>query len=109
MIYTDPRRKAVIQGWPSGPRRVTARFWIEPHPKRGERVCRQTAANRPKKSTYARRCVIVTGVEDGRTYFLQESGSHITVCRGDMRYAEESRFPKDEGFADLVGLLEAVS
>lgn len=105
--YFHPRREAEIPDWPHGRKRVTARFYIEKN-RRGERVCRVTTG-KPKCSTYAPHCVIVDG-EDGRTYYITSSqyGGHVSVMRGNMKHDEESRFSGDEGYDDLIELLEAV-
>ena len=41
--YSNPRKTAVIENWPSGAHRVTARFEIERNPRSSrERATRQT-------------------------------------------------------------------
>jgi hypothetical protein len=52
--YSNPRMQATIPDWPSGSKRVTANFYIEPDPKgkKGERAVRETTGA-PKKDTYA--------------------------------------------------------
>ncbi len=102
--YSNPRTETIVRDWPSGSRRVEARFWVESN-RRGERVCRVTTG-KPKRSTYAQRAVIVDG-DDGRTYFLQSGqySRHITVCRGDMKHHEETRHPGDLGYQALVNLI----
>lgn len=109
MTYTNPRTEAVIDDWPIGRQRCRARFWVETDAKRGERVARttenktRTGSNKPKRTAYASRSVIVDG-DDGRTYILQ-LGSHIAVLCGDMQHSREIVFPDDERWPELVKLL----
>lgn len=63
--YSNPRMEATIPDWPSGSKRVTARFEIE-KAKKGERAIR-TTDGAPKKLTFAKLARIVDG-SDGRTY-----------------------------------------
>lgn len=108
-IYSNPRQTAVIENWPYGSMRTTATFTIESDPKRGERAVRVTIDPKtgrptaPKKLTFAKRMRIVDG-DDGRTYILEDTGSHLTIMRGDMKYDEEHLFPRDERYADLLAL-----
>jgi hypothetical protein len=83
---------AVIENWPSGGKRVTARFEIEQTP-RGERAVR-TTTGAPKKLTFARKMRIVDG-DDGRTYIAELRGDYIIIMRGDMKFAEEGAVWKD--------------
>lgn len=110
MNYSNPRHEATIEDWPSGRKRVTARFYTETN-KRGQRVCRVTTG-KPKKSTYSDRTAIVNG-DDGRTYVLHSAGKayggFVSVMRGDMRFQEETRHPGDAGHSDLVHLLDAAA
>src|ERR1035441_8551481 len=94
MNYSNPRMTATIPDWPSGSKRVTARFEIEQHPKRGERAGRTTTGE-PKKLTYAVRARIVDG-DDGRTYIAEYSiYGHINIMRGDMKFSQETIHPTD--------------
>ena len=94
MNYSNPRMTATIPDWPSGSKRVTARFEIEQHPKRGERAVRTTTGE-PKKLTYAVRARIVDG-DDGRTYIAEYSiYGHINIMRGDMKFSQETIHPTD--------------
>ncbi len=106
-IYSNPRREATIENWPSGWRRVVARFCIETG-KPGERVCRVTTG-KPKKSTYSDQCAIVDG-DDGRTYTLHygELYGHVNVMQGNMKFSEECRHPSDDGYQELRDLLDQV-
>jgi hypothetical protein len=79
---------AVIENWPSGRHRVTARFEIEQHPKRGERAVR-TTDGAPKKLTFAKLARIVDG-SDGRTYIAEYNVyGAICIMRGDMKIQHE--------------------
>lgn len=100
--YSNPRTRAVIENWPSGERRVTATFWVEVHPTRGERAFRQTTGA-PKKLTFARKMRIVDG-DDGKTYIAQLTGNHITIMRGDMKYQEETAFQPHPRYDELMEL-----
>jgi hypothetical protein len=64
--YSNPRIAATIENWPHGGKRVTAQFYIEEHPTRGQRAVRVTTGA-PKKLTFAKQMRIVDG-DDGRTY-----------------------------------------
>ena len=108
ITYSNPRTEATIKDWPHGRNRVTARFWIESHPKRGERVCRQTTG-KPKKLTYSKRFAIVDG-DDGRTYLIYDTSpySFLGVMQGNMKYQEETVHPEDgERYEELAALLDA--
>jgi hypothetical protein len=109
-IYSNPRTSAVIENWPSGSKRVTARFWIE----KGERHSKFTGCERAvrmttgaeKKLTFARKMRIVD-CDDGRTYIAAlTSYGHITIHRGDMKYSEESVFETDPRYPELLALFE---
>jgi hypothetical protein len=101
-VYSNPRMSAVIENWPSGSKRVTARFEIEQTTK-GERAVR-TTDGAPKKLTYAKMARIVDG-DDGRTYIAEYSVyGHITIMRGDMKFEEECIHPKDPRYADVLEL-----
>jgi hypothetical protein len=101
-IYNNPRLTAVIENWPSGSKRVTARFSIEADPKRGERAVRVTTGA-PKKLTFARKMRIVDG-DDGRIYIAIATRSFITIHRGDMKFNEETVFEEDPRFPELLAL-----
>jgi hypothetical protein len=105
MIYSNPRKTAIIENWPNGGHRVTAHFSIEADPKRGERAVRVTTGA-PKKLTFARKMRIVDG-DDGRTYIATLTGyGHITIYRGDMKYQEESIFEREPRYVELLALFE---
>ena len=101
--YTNPRKTAVIENWPSGSKRVTAYFSIEADAKRGERAVRVTTGA-PKKLTFARKMRIVDG-DDGHTYVATlTSFGHITIFKGDMKYHHETVFPREAGYDELCAL-----
>jgi hypothetical protein len=93
ITYSNPRMNAVIENWPNGGKRVTARFEIEQTP-RGERAVR-TTTGAPTKLTFARKMRIVDG-DDGRTYIAELRGGYITIRRGDMKFVEESAVWQDD-------------
>ena len=98
LTYSNPRMTAVIENWPSGSQRVTARFVIEQDPKRGERAVRTTTGE-PKKLTYAKLARIVDG-SDGRTYIAEFTiYGHISIMRGDMKFEHETIFERDPRYA----------
>lgn len=108
--YSNSRREAVMDNWPSGKHRVQATFKIETKAGKGERATRTTInpkTNRPnatKTLTYARKARIVDG-DDGRTYLamLTQHG-HISIMRGDMTFSEESIFPTDPRYQAIFAL-----
>ncbi|MFZ3278168.1 MAG: hypothetical protein WA182_14800 [Candidatus Sulfotelmatobacter sp.] len=103
LTYSNPRMGATIENWPSGSKRVTARFEIEQTPRKGERAVRTTTGD-PKKLTYAKLARIVDG-SDGCTYIahLTEFG-HISIMRGDMKFSQEAIFPQDPRYAGVLEL-----
>lgn len=117
VTLSNPRLDARIADYPlGGDRRGECHFWVETHPKRGQRVLRQTTG-KPKAGTYQAAVVIVDG-SDGRTYLLALTsavGGHIKVSRSDFmdariipgRYGrlEAAAFPGDEAYAGLAALI----
>ena len=102
LTYSNPRMSAVIPDWPSGSRRVTARFDIEQTP-RGERAVR-TTDGAPKKLTFAKMMRIVDG-SDGRTYIAAYSFyGHITIKRGDMKFDHETIYETDTRYPLVLEL-----
>ena len=100
--YSNPRTEAVIEDWPSGSKRVTARFHIERTP-RGERAVR-TTTGAPVKLTFARRMRIVDG-DDGRTYIARDHGhGMVSIFRGDMKYEHETGHCGNPRYAELMKL-----
>jgi hypothetical protein len=103
MKYSNPRLTATIPDWPSGSKRVTARFEIEQDSKRGERAIRVTDGA-PKKLTYAKMARIVDG-DDGRTYIAEFSMyGHISIMKGDMKFQHETIFERDPRYAEVLEL-----
>ena len=102
MTYSNPRMSAVIENWPNGKHRVTARFEIEVVPGRGERAVRVTTGA-PKKLTYALKARIVDG-DDGRTYIAELNGSHVTIMQGNMQFQQETFFPGNTRFTEVLAL-----
>lgn len=102
LTYSNPRMAAIIPDWPSGSKRVTARFEIEQSP-RGERAVR-TTDGAPKKLTYAKLARIVDG-SDGRTYIAEFTmyGS-ISIMRGDMKLQQEYIGTENPRYADVLEL-----
>ena len=109
MHYTNPRMHAVIDNWPFGSMRTTATFTIETHPKRGQRGVRTTIdpkngrQSKPKTLTFAKQARNVDG-DDGKTYILEHTGTHLSVMQSNMQYQQEAIFGDDERFLDLVAL-----
>ena len=100
--YSNPRMEATIENWPSGSKRVTARFEIEQAAK-GERAVRTTTGE-PKKLTYAKMARIVDG-SDGRTYIAEYSAyGHISIMRGDMKFHQETVHERDPRYAEVLEL-----
>jgi hypothetical protein len=112
--FRNPCIELTVDDWPYGRElRCTAVFKVERHPKRGERVVRTTTNpkkpgtwNKPKTTTYARACPIVTGNDD-RTYILEGHEGHITVRTADLKYSAATLFPKDDGYANALECLKA--
>src|ERR1700735_3568275 len=100
--YSNPRMTATIENWPSGHKRVTARFQIE-QTSRGERAVRITDGA-PKKLTFAKLARIVDG-DDGRTYIAEYSiYGHISIMRGDMKFQHEVIHSSNERYVEVLEL-----
>jgi len=103
--YSNPRTEAVVKDWPSGSKRVEARFYVETTPKKGQRAVRVTTGS-PKKLTYSPLVRIADG-DDGRTYILELSlYGHISVMKGDMKFQHEVIYSRDPRYAELVALIK---
>ena len=102
-LYVNPRMAAVIKDWPSGGKRVTATFFVETDPKRGQRAVRITTGA-PKKLTFAKQVRIVEG-PDGKTYIaeLTEFG-HVTIMQSNMKYLHETVFVDDKRYPAALAL-----
>ncbi len=102
LTYSNPRMSAVIENWPSGSKRVTARFEIE-QSKKGERAVRITDGA-PKKLTYAKMARIVDG-SDGRTYIAEYTKyGFISIMRGDMKFQHETIHQNNPRYAEVLEL-----
>jgi hypothetical protein len=102
MKYSNPRMAATIPDWPSGHKRVTAKFEIE-QSSRGERAVR-TTNGAPKKLTFANLARIVDG-DDGRTYIAEYTlYGHISIMRGDMKLQHETIHSNDSRYAEMLEL-----
>ena len=100
--YSNPRMSATIENWPSGHKRVTARFQIE-QTSRGERAMR-TTDGAPKKLTSAKLARIVDG-DDGKTYIAEFSiYGLISIMRGDMKFQHEIVYSGDARYAEMLEL-----
>lgn len=112
MHYTNPRTHVVVDDWPHGRQRTTATFTVETHPTRGQRGVRQTInpktgePAKPKTLTYADRVTIVDG-DDGRLYFAELCGTHISIMQATMQLQQECIWPRDPRFAVLFAMLTA--
>jgi hypothetical protein len=104
LTYTTPRTEAVIENWPSGSRRVTARFYIETHATRGQR-CGRTTTGAAKYTPYAKAMRIVDG-SDGRIYVIADNGSYgfVTVWRSNLSIHEETIRPGNARYDAVVAL-----
>lgn len=104
MNYSNPRMSAVVENWPNGKHRVTARFEIEQHAKRGERAVR-TTTGKPKALTYAKAVRIVDG-DDGRIYIaeLTHFAPMVSIMRGTMDYQQEVIHGSDERYPAVLAL-----
>jgi|HubBroStandDraft_1064217.scaffolds.fasta_scaffold217990_2 hypothetical protein len=103
-IYSNPRMSATIEGWPSGSKRVTAKFLVEVN-KRGQRATRVTTGE-PKWGTYSD-CVRIVDGDDGKTYIASWSRQwgHINIMRGDMKYEHETIYAIDPRYSAVLALL----
>jgi hypothetical protein len=102
IAYSNPRMSATIEDWPSGSKRVTAKFEIE-QTSRGERAVR-TTDGAPKKRTFAKFARIVDG-SDGRTYIAEftEYG-FVSIANGDMKLQHETIHPGNVRFGEVLEL-----
>jgi hypothetical protein len=104
--YSNPRMAATIEDWPSGSKRVTARFEIETT-KRGERGVR-TTTGAAKKLTFARKARIVDG-DDGKTYIAELTlYGHVSIMRGDFKYQEETIHPDNARYPAVMALFKPI-
>jgi len=118
MRYSNPRRSAVIEDWPSGRHRVRAEFIVQSKPDHGERVSRITekpkgGQGKPKCTTYGQRFTIVDG-DDGCTYLLEYSHyGQVIVWPGTLketRYLSDNEHSEERAHVlELLGIKELAS
>lgn len=109
--YSNPRTEAVILDWPYGKHRTTARFFVESHPKRGERTGGETVnpktgrLNKAKYTTYSKMQRIVDG-DDGRTYIAEFAAAYgmIQIRQSNLQYEQETAHAGHERFNELLEL-----
>ena len=109
--YTNPRTEAVIEDWPIGQRRTTARFSVEHVAGKGERAVRVLdnpkggKAFAPKKLTYASKMRIVDG-DDGKTYIAALSAAYrmVVIWQSNMQFNHETIHHGDPRYAELIAL-----
>jgi len=108
--YTNPQKEVVIKDWPYGNKRVKCKFYIE-ESKGKQRACRVTIKpgtdtwNKPKKLTYARKVLFVTG-NDGRVYVIQQTGFSISIMKSNMQLQHEYISESDERFESLNAMFD---
>lgn len=101
---TNPRTEADCPNWPSGRRRVHAKFWCETN-NRGTRVNRVTTG-KPARTNYYLKALIVDG-DDGRTYIIAHTRyNQMVLISGTLKdiqyfYSDESK----EMYEQIRGLL----
>lgn len=109
--FSNPRKSAIIDGWPSGRMRVQAKFEVEGDPKKGERVSRTTQTkdltgwNAPHRTTYSNQFVIVDG-DDGKTYLLGDVGGGIVIWAADMKHTVEYVWASDPRYPEFLPLFK---
>ena len=106
MNYSNAVTDLTINDWPYGRKQVQAIFSVEQN-KGKERAVRITQNpkggwNKPKKMTYAKKILFVTG-EDNKTYILElsEFGS-ISVMQSNFKFQQEVIYKDDARFNDLL-------
>lgn len=115
LTFSDPRISLTVDDWPYGHHlRCVAHFQVERHENNKQRVGRQTqhpktgVLSKPKYTTYAIRCALVTG-SNGKTYILRDCGGMIEVFRGDMTHTAGAVWDRDPQYAGLMTLLDVCS
>lgn len=111
--FSNPRKSAIIDGWPSGRMRVQAKFEVERHPTKGERVSRVTQTkdlqgwNAPHRTTYAEKFFIVDG-DDGKTYMLSTVSwaGAVIIWSSDMKHIVEYVYKGDGRYAGFMALVD---
>ena len=110
--FSNPRREAEFDDWPFGRHRCRCRFVVETG-RAGERVARttenkaRTGWNKPKRTTYADRFVIVDG-DDSKTYLLSRSERWQSICiwMSDCQHALTRVQADDTPYFGLNALIE---
>ena len=114
--YSNPRTEAEFDDWPFGRQRCRCRFVVETDKRGRQRVARttenktRTGWNKPKRTTYAERFVIVDG-DDGKTYLLSyhtDYGEAVGVCMSDVQHTAGGFRPEDSEFAEFKALIFGV-
>ncbi len=110
LTYSHPRKTLEVNSWPSGGNRVRAKFNVQHHEWRGERVTRATTNpktgewNAPRKTAYASKARIVIG-SDGKTYLVMLSGyGPITILQSNLKYEKEVIYMSDSRYPDVMAL-----
>ena len=116
ITFTNPRTEAEFDDWPFGRHRCKCRFTVETG-KRGQRVARvtenktRTGWNKPKRTTYAPRFVIVDG-SDGKTYLLSLGtySPSVVIWMSDCQHTAETVYSDGdpERYRELAELIKAV-
>lgn len=102
-IYSNPRMSLVVRGWPSGGKRVTAKFEIEANARGRERAVRVTTGA-PKRLTYAIKARIVDG-DDGLIYIAELTNfDFVVIMNGDMKFEHEVVHTDNPRYPDLLAL-----
>ncbi len=98
--FSNPRKVAEFDDWPSGSQRVKCKFEVEHSPKKGYRVSRTTQKNgvwcKPKLSTYSKGSAAIVDGDDGKTYILQASpeyGMIVVMTHDFMNAVDEGDHP----------------
>jgi hypothetical protein len=114
MQYTNPRKFAQFNDWPSGNKRVRCTFAVESGGKKGQRVRRVTdkpgcpgVECAPKLTTFAKKVLLVDG-DDGRIYIMEytEYGT-VSVMSSDMKHHHEGIYDSDVRKFDLLAMFKA--
>lgn len=112
MNYTNPRKFAQFNDWPSGNKRVHCTFEVELGAK-GQRVRRITdkpgctgVKCAPKLTTFAKKVLLVDG-EDGRIYIMEFTGhGFFSVMSSDMKHSYETIRDSDIRTFDLLKMFK---
>ena len=108
LTYSNPRTVAEFSDWPFGrDLKTPCAFTVETVAGKGQRVSRVTIdpktgrACAPKRTTFARRAVIVDG-DDGKTYVLALTMyGLVSVMQSNLQFSQESLGPEDPRFNSI--------